>query len=76
MDRDQLELAVELLTDVAEYSEDDSVDAELDSDTPLGKLVGHLLEPEKHDEPKGPFVDAAERWRTLERAMEARLRRE
>lgn len=76
VDRDQLELAVELLTDVAEYSEDDSVDAELDSDTPLGKLVGHLLEPEKHDEPKGPFVDAAERWRTLERAMEARLRRE
>ncbi|ORA59080.1 primosomal protein [Mycobacteroides franklinii] len=76
VDRDQLELAVELLTDVAEYSEDDSVDAELDSDTPLGKLVGHLLEPEKHDEPKGPFADAAERWRTLERAMEARLRRE
>ncbi|OHU22193.1 primosomal protein [Mycobacteroides franklinii] len=76
VDRDQLELAVELLTDVAEYSEDDSVDAELDSDTPLGKLVGHLLEPEKHDEPKGPFADAADRWRTLERAMEARLRRE
>ncbi|WP_078288290.1 primosomal protein [Mycobacterium sp. D16R24] len=76
VDRDQLELAVELLTDVAEYSEDDSVDAELDSDTPLGKLVGHLLEPDKHDEPKGPFADAAESWRTLERAMEARLRRE
>ncbi len=76
VDRDQLELAVELLTDVAEYSEDDSVDAELDSDTPLGKLVGHLLEPDKHDEPKGAFSDAAESWRTLERAMEARLRRE
>jgi len=76
VDRDQLELAVELLTDVAEYSEDDSVDAELDGDTALGKLVGHLLEPDKHDEPKGPFADAAESWRTLERAMEARLRRE
>ncbi|TEA08175.1 primosomal protein [Mycobacteroides salmoniphilum] len=76
VDRDQLELAVELLTDVAEYSEDDSVDAELDSDTPLGKLVGHLLEPDKHDEPKNAFADAAESWRTLERAMEARLRRE
>lgn len=76
VDRDQLELAVELLTDVAEYSEDDSVDAELDSDTPLGKLVGHLLEPDKHDEPTGAFADAAESWRTLERAMEARLRRE
>lgn len=76
VDRDQLELAVELLTDVAEYSEDDSVDAELDSDTPLGKLVGHLLEPDKHDEPKAAFADAAESWRTLERAMEARLRRE
>ncbi|MFD6196142.1 primosomal protein [Mycobacteriaceae bacterium NPDC060252] len=76
VDRDQLELAVELLTDVAEYSEDDSVDAELDSDTPLGKLVGHLLEPDKHDEPKGSFADAAESWRTLERALEARLRRE
>lgn len=37
VDRDQLELAVELLTDVAEYSEDDSVDAELDSDTPAGQ---------------------------------------
>ncbi|MGH3725271.1 MAG: primosomal protein [Mycobacterium sp.] len=76
VDRDQLELAVELLTDVAEYSEDDGLDTELDGDTSLGKLVGHLLEPDKHDEPKGPFAEAAERWRTLERAMEARLRRE
>lgn len=76
VDRDQLELAVELLTDVAEYSEDDGLDTELDGDTPLGRLVGHLLEPDKNDEPSGPFAEAAERWRTLERAMEARLRRE
>ena len=36
VDRDQLELAVELLRDVGEYSEDDIVEETLDADMPLG----------------------------------------
>lgn len=76
VDRDQLELAVELLSDVAEYSEDETVDAELDPKKSLGRLVGHLLEPDKYNAPTGPFTAAADAWRALEKAMEARLRRE
>ena len=37
VDRDQLELAVELLRDVGEYAEDDIVDETLDADMPLGR---------------------------------------
>ena len=36
IDRDQLELAVELLRDVGEYAEDTDVDETLDADQPLG----------------------------------------
>ena len=45
VDRDQLELAVELLRDVSDYSEDDVVDETLDADMPLGRLVAHVLDP-------------------------------
>ena len=36
VDRDQLDLAVELLRDVGEYAEDDVVEETLDADMPLG----------------------------------------
>ena len=39
IDRDQLELAVELLRDVGEYAEDTTVDESLDADQPLGRVV-------------------------------------
>ena len=46
VDRDKLELAVELLRDVGEYAEDDVVDETLDADMPFGGLVAHVLDPD------------------------------
>ena len=46
IDRDQLELAVELLRDVGDYAEDTTVDETLDADQPLGRLVAHVLDPD------------------------------
>ena len=51
VDRDQLELAVELLRDVGEYAEDDVVDETLDADMPLGRLVAHVLDPKTVSKP-------------------------
>src|SRR6185436_13253603 len=45
-DRDQLELAVELLQDVGIYSEDTTVKDTLEPDTALGRFIGHVLDPE------------------------------
>jgi len=39
IDRDQLELAVELLRDVGDYAEDTIVEQSLDADQPLGRVV-------------------------------------
>ena len=44
VDRDQLDLAVELLRDVADYAEDPAVDTALDADQPLGRFVAHVLD--------------------------------
>jgi hypothetical protein len=76
VDRDQLELAVELLRDVGEYAEDGIVDDALEPDRPLGKLVGHVLDPGSVGEPKAPFAAAVKEWEQLERFAESRLRRE
>jgi hypothetical protein len=76
VDRDQLALAVEFIRDVGVYSEDDEVDTRLAAGTPLGGLVGYILEPEGANRPPGPFSAAAERWEELERFVESRLRRE
>ena len=43
LDRDQIELAVELLRDIGDYSEETTVDAKLDPDTALGRVIGHCL---------------------------------
>ena len=51
VDRDQLELAVELIRDVGDYSEDETVDRLLSADRPLGKLVEYVLEPDSADRP-------------------------
>jgi hypothetical protein len=76
VDRDQLELAVELLRDVGEYAEDGIVEDTLEPDRPLGKLVGHVLDPESVGKPKAPFAAAVKEWEELERFVESRLRRE
>lgn len=76
VDHDQLELAVELVRDVGDYSEEDTVDRLLAGDRPLGKLVNYVLEPESNSAPAGPYATAAKDWEELERFVESRLRRE
>lgn len=75
VDREQLELVVELLRDVSDYAEDTSVDAALDGDQPLGRLVGYVLEP-SGAEPSGPHAKAVAQWEKLEAFVESRLRAE
>ncbi|OBH06603.1 MULTISPECIES: primosomal protein [unclassified Mycobacterium] len=76
VDRDQLDLAVELLRDIGDYSEDPAVDKALDTGRPLGKLVGSVLEPESVGKPGPPYAAAVREWEKLEQFVEGRLRRE
>lgn len=76
IDHDQLALAVEFVRDVGDYSEDDTVERLLASDTALGKLVEHVLDPSSSERPDGPYNKAVAEWEQLERFVESRLRRE
>ena len=76
IDREQLDLAVEFLRDVGEYSEDNTVENELQTDRPLGRLVAAVLEPDSVETPAPPYADAVRKWEQLERFVESRLRRE
>ena len=76
VDRDQLELAVEFIRDVGDYSEDETVDRLLSGDRPLGKLVEHVLDPDSAGRPGKPYTAAAKEWEELERFVESRLRPE
>jgi hypothetical protein len=76
IDRDQLELAVELLRDVGDYAEDDIVEDTLDPDKPLGRLVAHVLDPDTVSKPAPPYAKAVAEWESLETFLESRLRRE
>jgi hypothetical protein len=76
VDRDQLELAVELLRDVGEYAEDTTVDESLDADQSLGRLVAYVLDPDTVARPSGPYATAGEQWDALEAFVESRLRQE
>ena len=76
IDRDQLELAVELLRDVGDYAEDTTVDETLDADQPLGRLVAHVLDPDTVRRPGPPYAKAVEQWEALEAFVESRLRQE
>jgi hypothetical protein len=76
IDRDQLALAVELVRDVGDYSEDDTIDRLLDGDTALGRLVNYTLAPDSTSRPDGPYNQAVAEWEELERFVESRLRRE
>jgi hypothetical protein len=76
VDRDQLELAVELLRDVGEYAEDTTADEALDADQPLGRLVAHVLDPDTVSRPSAPYATAVEQWEALEAFVESRLRQE
>ncbi|WP_054815684.1 hypothetical protein [Nocardia arizonensis] len=74
VDVDQLDLAVELFTDAADYAEDDTVEQALAQSTPLGWYVSYLLNPDPTRlAPNPPFDAEAQNWRELERAFEGRL---
>lgn len=74
MDRDQLDLAVELFSDAADYAGDDTVNEALGSSTPLGWFVDYTVNPDpKRMAPSGPFDNEAEAWRALEHDFENRL---
>ncbi|GCE42792.1 hypothetical protein Rhow_006921 [Rhodococcus wratislaviensis] len=76
VDADQLDLAVELFTDAADFADDDSVETALASSDPLGWYVSFVLNPDPtRMAPSAPFDTEAEAWRTLEREFEARLRK-
>ncbi|MQY23334.1 primosomal protein [Nocardia macrotermitis] len=77
VDLDQLDLAVELFTDAADYAGDDAVEQALAKSTSLGSYVSYLLEPDPGRlAPSAPFAAEAEAWRVLERAFETRLHKD
>jgi hypothetical protein len=76
VDRDQLELATELLRDVGEYAEDNTVEKALATERPLGKLAAYVLETDSVSKPAPPYAEAVRAWEELERFVESRLRRE
>jgi hypothetical protein len=76
IDREQLDLAIELLRDVGEYAEDTVVEESLDADQPLGKIVSYVLHPDKVRRPTPPYAKAVEQWVALEAFLESRLRAE
>jgi hypothetical protein len=76
IDHDQLELAIELVRDIGEYSEEDTVDKLLAESRPLGKLVDYVLDPGENSRPAGPYTAAVKEWDEVERFVESRLRRE
>ncbi|WP_241386008.1 primosomal protein [Rhodococcus sp. CH91] len=76
VDPEQLELAVELFSDAANYANDESTDAALAASTELGWFVNYVIEPDPGRlAPSPPFEAEALAWRELEREFEARLRR-
>jgi len=76
VDRDQLELAVELLRDVGDYSEETTVDQALDPEQPLGRFIAHVLDPESVERPEPPYAEVVAQWEKLEAFVESRLRPE
>jgi hypothetical protein len=79
VDREQLDLAVELLRDIGDYSEESTVDKALETGRPLGKLVAYVLERGSSDEPAkpaAPYSAVVREWEKLEQFVESRLRRE
>ncbi|GGG13233.1 hypothetical protein GCM10007304_29020 [Rhodococcoides trifolii] len=76
VDAEQLDLAVELFTDAAEYAGDTSVDDALAPSTPLGWYVSYVTDPTAgRMAPSAPFDAEAVAWRALEQEFETRLRK-
>lgn len=74
VDPTQLELAVELLTDAADWAGDDSVNAALSQSEPLGWLVSFVLRPDPNRlAPSAPFDKEETAWKALVEKFEGRL---
>ncbi|WP_326568250.1 primosomal protein [Amycolatopsis rhabdoformis] len=74
IDPNQLELAVELITDAADWSDDDSVETALSQNESLGWLVSFVLRPDPTRlEPSAPFDTEQSAWRKLVESFENRL---
>ncbi|OLR90507.1 primosomal protein [Actinokineospora bangkokensis] len=70
----QLDLAVELLTDAADWAEDDSVGEALNQSESLGWLVSFILAPDPtRMAPSPPFDAESEAWNQLVQTFENRL---
>jgi hypothetical protein len=71
----QLDLAVELITDAADWAGDESVAEALSQSESLGWLVSFVLKPDPNRlAPSPPFDAEVEAWKTLVRGFEDRLR--
>ncbi|MCE7005897.1 primosomal protein [Kibdelosporangium philippinense] len=74
IDPTQLDLAVELLTDTAEWAGDDSVGEALSESESLGWLISFVLRPDPTRlVPSAPFDAEVEAWQKLVNAFEDRL---
>lgn len=74
IDPAQLELAVELITDAAEWADDESVETALATNESLGWLVSFVLRPDPSRlEPSAPFDAEQSEWRKLVETFENRL---
>jgi hypothetical protein len=76
VDHDQLDLVVELLRDVGDYAEDNTVEKALAAERPLGRLAAYVLDSDSVSKPSPPYAAAVQAWEELERFVESRLRRE
>ncbi len=76
VDREQLDLAVELLRDIGDYSEESAVDKALETGRPLGQLVAYVLDPGSVSKPAAPYSPVVREWEKLEQFVDSRLRRE
>lgn len=75
VDPTQLELATELVLDVAEWARDPAPAEALAESQSLGWLVSFVIRPNPTRlAPSPPFDDEAQRWRELVQATEARFR--
>jgi hypothetical protein len=74
VDPEQLELAVELITDAEQWAGSDAADKALASSEPLGWLVSFLLRPDPTRlAPSAPFDAEVAAWRALVSGFEDRL---
>jgi hypothetical protein len=75
VDPHQLELAVELLEDAADWADDDSVREALSTSESLGWLVSFVLRPDPTRlAPSAPYEAEVQKWRDLVAAFEDRLK--